>query len=413
MKSIPIKFLKQLSASSELYQICPIEVKRQIWEVNEDLYKDEIYSILHTMLTNINNNNNNQLHYLPYEMTVETTTNNVQPVKRRSDDKQLQEITTIIGNSLKLYNLTLHYLRELYVNIKHPLFCIVRTDLVMSFHDNGISQIYEFDGCHNLAWCLDACVRDNSIGIKRIQELQSYFDTVPDNDLLIGDISMILANPYTINMLLRNLLSSLRDVSVKKMKPKNSVDIMYITQLLSFGYSSDSILRNQSFQFPSLEQEIINKFYVSFITLFSEEEIPTSSNTSNINTTVTDIPNTTNVTTTATSTSATTTTNNTVNNTTTTPLPTATIAHIVQLPKELDKYITRSVIAKQLTLCYIVHRTQKKDDKMITALLNLFEKLQISIEQEQSFIQSLISELIPLAKVYFYIYFNIYLFLVQ
>jgi negative elongation factor B len=81
-------------------------------------------------------------------------------------------------------------------------------------------QIYECDPCHTLAWCLDACVRDNSIGPKRLQEMQLFFDYVPETDAIWPDLAMIVLSPFTTNMLLRNVISLLQKVPGSKTKPK-------------------------------------------------------------------------------------------------------------------------------------------------------------------------------------------------
>ena len=45
-KDIPHPFLRQLGANEELYKVCPIEVKRQIWEMDESIFLKEIQPLL-------------------------------------------------------------------------------------------------------------------------------------------------------------------------------------------------------------------------------------------------------------------------------------------------------------------------------------------------------------------------------
>lgn len=71
-------------------------------------------------------------------MALETS---VPPTKRRQDDVRLQKLVTFVGTSLTLYNLLLHYFRELYVNTRNPIFCSLRADILMAFHDAGVSQV--------------------------------------------------------------------------------------------------------------------------------------------------------------------------------------------------------------------------------------------------------------------------------
>jgi negative elongation factor B len=81
-------------------------------------------------------------------------------------------------------------------------------------------QIYEQDSCHKLAWCLDACIRDKKIEPRRIKELQSYFDAIPSGDSVLGDIAMILADPYAMNTIIYNIHTSLMEVIEREVIPK-------------------------------------------------------------------------------------------------------------------------------------------------------------------------------------------------
>ncbi len=73
-----------------------------------------------------------------------------------------------------------------------------------------------------MAWCLDACVRDNSIGPKRLQEMQLFFDYVLEADPIWPALAMIVSSPFTQNMLLRNVVSLLQKIPGSKTKPKVS-----------------------------------------------------------------------------------------------------------------------------------------------------------------------------------------------
>ncbi len=87
LKTIPPRFLKQLSANKNQYdvkikivfdqitifQACPVEVKRQIWELQDEIFKEEIHGILFDYIQSCD------LYYAGYEMTYET---NIPPTKR-------------------------------------------------------------------------------------------------------------------------------------------------------------------------------------------------------------------------------------------------------------------------------------------------------------------------------------------
>jgi negative elongation factor B len=91
-----------------------------------------------------------------------------------------------------LYNNVLHLLRILYAN----------------------TSTYKF------AWAIDACVRDNKIEQRRVQEIKTYFDGVIEGDSVIADLAMIVANPNTETMLIRNIYEFLVDAVKKEAIPK-------------------------------------------------------------------------------------------------------------------------------------------------------------------------------------------------
>lgn len=43
---VPEKKLKQVMADKELYKVCAVEVKRQIWQDNQALFGDEVSPLL-------------------------------------------------------------------------------------------------------------------------------------------------------------------------------------------------------------------------------------------------------------------------------------------------------------------------------------------------------------------------------
>lgn len=37
------------------------------------------------------------------------------------------------------------------------------------------------DPCHKFTWCLDACIREKNVDIKRSRELQGFLDSIKVN----------------------------------------------------------------------------------------------------------------------------------------------------------------------------------------------------------------------------------------
>lgn len=58
------------------------------------------------------------------------------------------------------------------------------------------------DPCHKFTWCMDACIREKNMDAKRSRELQGFLDSIKKGeDKLLGDLSVILCDPFAINFL--------------------------------------------------------------------------------------------------------------------------------------------------------------------------------------------------------------------
>lgn len=229
-----------------LFQDCSVEIKRQIWLIDESLFRDKVFPLL------------NQHIGETYEFASE---NPLPPTKRRESDAVLQELVHLVGKSVALYNMLLHFFRTLLVSTHNTGFCALRADLLMALHDVGISEIYHLDPCHKFAWCLDACVRDGTVELRRIKEMQFYFSSVPPADPIIGDLAMIIANPHATNTLIRSIFTTLVDVVNRESIPKDDDALVYMSDLLTLGLNAEPILRDQAFQIMKTEKEILQTFY--------------------------------------------------------------------------------------------------------------------------------------------------------
>jgi negative elongation factor B len=67
------------------------------------------------------------------------------------------------------------------------------------------------DPCHKFTWCMDACIREKNLDTKRSRELQGFLDSIKKGeDKLLGDLSVILCDPYAINFLATTVMKVLQ-----------------------------------------------------------------------------------------------------------------------------------------------------------------------------------------------------------
>ncbi len=84
----------------------------------------------------------------------------------------------MIGSNVKLYDMTLQFLRTLFLRTRNVHYCTLRAELLMALHDLEVQDIISVDPCHKFTWCLDACIREEKVDVKRSRELQGFLDAI-------------------------------------------------------------------------------------------------------------------------------------------------------------------------------------------------------------------------------------------
>eukprot|EP00164_Ancoracysta_twista_P011516 GFYU01017761.1.p1 GENE.GFYU01017761.1~~GFYU01017761.1.p1 ORF type:complete len:790 (+),score=160.78 GFYU01017761.1:340-2370(+) len=339
LKSIPVVYLDKLSSSEDIYEALPMEVRRQIWETNEDRFRDEVYKLFTQYA------DEKKLQTAANELMEKIRT---EPRLRRMNNPILQNLVKTIGNSERLYNTTLKFLRSLYVKTANPIFCTLRAEILMALHDHGISTVCETDPCHKFAWCLDACIRDDNIEERRIREMQSYFDKLGSPEVY-GDLSMIINDHYACNTMVRNILCSLQGVVKVQGEPKKNDELKYITQLLTLGLCGHGMLESETWTLPKLDKSVVPQFYYVIAALLVDDMIREPNDAAE------------------------------------------------PLHGEFVALVNKTELAKKVTLYYVLTKVQQMDvhalEQLLPALLNVE-----SIENEDAFFQSLTSVIIGLPK---------------
>ena len=77
----------------------------------------------------------------------------------------------------------------------------------MALLDLEVQNILGVDPCHKFTWCLDACIREKNVDVKRSRELQGFLDAIRrGQEQVLGDLSMTLCDPFAINFLANSAL---------------------------------------------------------------------------------------------------------------------------------------------------------------------------------------------------------------
>uniref|UniRef100_H2UBR7 Negative elongation factor complex member B n=1 Tax=Takifugu rubripes TaxID=31033 RepID=H2UBR7_TAKRU len=246
LPKVPEKKLKIVMADKELYKVCAVEVKRQIWQDNQALFGDEVSPLLKQYIVE------KEAALFSNDVSVLHSFFSPSPKTRRQGEVVLK-LTQMIGKNVKLYDMVLQFLRTLFLRTRNVHYCTLRAELLMSLHDLDITEICSVDPCHKFTWCLDACIREKFVDGKRARELQGFLDGVKKGqEQVLGDLSMILCDPFACNTLVLSIMRNLQELLSQDALPRDSPDLMLLLRMLSLGQGAWDMIDSQVFKEPRL-----------------------------------------------------------------------------------------------------------------------------------------------------------------
>ena len=178
------KYLLHISENPDLYQACPIEVKRQIWQTNQGFFGEAVSPLLDQYIAE-----KESIPFSAQDTGEKKAVNSFLsvPPKIRRQSPIIQELVHMVSSSQELYNTLLQFLRTLFLRTLVSHYCTLRADILMSLHEaDSSSKLCDSDPCHKFAWCLDACVRAGYIDEKKSRELYSFLEAMPSGNEALG-----------------------------------------------------------------------------------------------------------------------------------------------------------------------------------------------------------------------------------
>ncbi|XP_031623093.1 negative elongation factor B [Contarinia nasturtii] len=351
------KYLRILVRDKELYMDTDTEVKRQIWRDNQSLFGDEVSPLLsqyirekehilfdHTNLTN--------LFFLPSP-------------KVRRQGEVVQKLANMIGTSVKLYDMVLQFLRTLFLRTRNVHYCTLRAELLMALHDLEVQEIISVDPCHKFTWCLDACIREKNVDIKRSRELQGFLDNIKrGQEQVLGDLSMTLCDPYAINFLATSAIKILQHLINNDQLPRDNTILILLLRMLALGLSAWVMIDSQDFKEPKLESQVITKYLPALMSLMVDDQVrhlhsrlPPDERESAI----------------------------------------TIIEHSGPAPDSVEAFIRESSVASIIAMYYTLHTARQKDRVGILRVLAVLASCKNDRAYEDPFLHSLIALLVPMA----------------
>lgn len=260
------KYLRVLVREKELYNSADTEVKRQIWKDNQSLFGDEVSPLFSRYIIEkeqvlFDHNNLNSLFFSP------------SPKIRRQGDVVIK-LAHMIGHSVKLYDMVLQFLRTLFLRTKIIHYCTLRAELLMALHDSEIQDIISVDPCHKFTWCLDACIREKNVDIKRSRELQGFLDSIKrGQEQVLGDLSMTLCDPYAVNFLASSVIKISLHLINSESLPRDNAVLVLLLRMLALGLSAWNMIDSQDFKEPKLDSQVVTKFLPALMSLMVDDQI--------------------------------------------------------------------------------------------------------------------------------------------
>lgn len=260
------KYLRVLVRDRELYNDTDTEVKRQIWQDNQSLFGDEVSPLLSQYIREKENvlfdhENLNNLFFSPSP-------------KVRRQGAVVQKLAHMIGNSVKLYDMVLQFLRTLFLRTRNVHYCTLRAELLMALHDLEIQDIISVDPCHKFTWCLDACIRERNVDIKRSRELQGFLDSIKrGQEQVLGDLSMTLCDPYAINFLATSAIKILQHLINTEGLPRDNTILILLLRMLALGLSAWVMIDSQEFKEPKLDSQVVTKYLPALMSLMVDDQV--------------------------------------------------------------------------------------------------------------------------------------------
>lgn len=260
------KYLRVLVRDRELYNDTDTEVKRQIWQDNQSLFGDEVSPLLSQYIREKENvlfdhENLTNLFFSPSP-------------KVRRQGTVVQRLAHMIGNSVKLYDMVLQFLRTLFLRTRNVHYCTLRAELLMALHDLEIQDIISVDPCHKFTWCLDACIRERNVDIKRSRELQGFLDSIKrGQEQVLGDLSMTLCDPYAINFLATSATKILQHLINTEGLPRDNTILILLLRMLALGLSAWVMIDSQEFKEPKLDSQVVTKYLPALMSLMVDDQV--------------------------------------------------------------------------------------------------------------------------------------------
>lgn len=255
---LPNELINLLSQNgNSTVETFPTHLRSNIWSKRPSLFGDMIVPLLREYSNEfdgcLETFNHKEFHSF---MQMEIKQRRVRQVT------QFNQLICWIGNSVFLYNLTLQFIRTLWLKSGQSNYCSLRYDLLMSFHDSDIIIIKNADLCHKFNWCLDACLKvghsNSTIHEKYLKEFSDIIDALVKEDRQIySEIGFILSDCYCRKFINNSIASQIFICIEQLILPQDNEQLFLLLKISYLAQSGYFMLRNNSIMDIEISDAII------------------------------------------------------------------------------------------------------------------------------------------------------------
>lgn len=225
-----------------------------------------------------------------------------------------------------------------------------------------MQDIISIDPCHKFTWCLDACIREKNVDVKRSRELQGFLDNIKrGHEQVLGDLSMTLCDPYAINFLATSAVKLLQHLINNETLPRDNAVLLLLLRMLALGLSAWHMIDQQDFREPKLDSQVVSKFLPALMSLMVDDQVrslhgrlPPDERESAI----------------------------------------TVIEHSGSLPDAVEAYIQESSVAALLAMYYTLHVTRHRDRVGLLRILTVLAGCREDRAYEDPFLHALVGLLV-------------------
>lgn len=304
LDQVPEAYLQELGEDHDLFAELPAAVQRQVYEVNRKLLQEHAAPLMAVYLHGVA--------VVRQELNMDVARKSIKgPPTRQTYRKTLAhlvKLVNMIGGSPKVYrgmmDLCVSKFKEsegLYVGPNQAGYCLLRSQLLMAFHDNpSFRQLANEDPCHDLAWILDAAIAHNRVAGEQDKDggvlkpahmasLKKFFTELDSRDpgrgrkrkkvsggespmysgeesgKVIAEAGMILRDPSALHLIIQQVLHRLSAISEALSMPGDDEDLVFLVRLLQLAVGCRQMLKEKRYAFPPVKPELASEFFAILI----------------------------------------------------------------------------------------------------------------------------------------------------